>query len=321
MLRTFVSSSITKPLTAQKATSVRAFSTGFVLKQAQTGDKTYEHILTETRGKVGLITLNRPKALNALCGDLFVEVNEALRNYDTNDNVGAVVITGSEKAFAGKCYSVFSWGIKSCIHRFTLLLLRLAGADIKEMKDKAFIETYKNNFLGHWAEMTEIKKPILAAVNGYALGGGCELAMMCDIIYAGEKAVFGQPEIKLGVIPGAGGTQRLVKAVGKSKAMEMILTGSVNLNATEALSLGLVSKVVPAAELVDETIKTAEKIASMGQPSVQMAKEAVNKSFEVPLSAGLRWERILFQALFGTADQKEGMAAFVEKRKANFTNQ
>ncbi|CAO3596790.1 unnamed protein product [Absidia cylindrospora] len=298
MLRTFFSSAITKPLTAQKTaqTGVRAFSTGFVLRQAQTGDKSYSHILTETRGKVGLITLNRPKALNALCGDLFVEVNEALRNYDTNDNIGAVVITGSEKAFA-------------------------AGADIKEMKDKAFIETYKNNFLGHWAEMTEIKKPILAAVNGYALGGGCELAMMCDIIYAGEKAVFGQPEIKLGVIPGAGGTQRLVKAVGKSKAMEMILTGSVNLNATEALSLGLVSKVIPAAELVDETVKTAEKIASMGQPSVQMAKEAVNKSFEVPLSAGLRWERILFQALFGTADQKEGMAAFVEKRKANFTNQ
>ncbi|KAI8341285.1 ClpP/crotonase-like domain-containing protein [Chlamydoabsidia padenii] len=298
MLRTFFSSAITKPLTAQKAahTGARAFSTGFVLRQAQTVDKSYNHILTETRGKVGLITLNRPKALNALCGELFVEVNEALRNYDANDNIGAVVITGSEKAFA-------------------------AGADIKEMKDKVFIETYKNNFLGHWAEMTEIKKPILAAVNGYALGGGCELAMMCDIIYAGENAVFGQPEIKLGVIPGAGGSQRLVKAVGKSKAMEMILTGSINLNATEALSLGLVSKVVPPAELVDETLKTAEKIASMGQASVQMAKEAVNKSFEVPLSAGLRWERILFQSLFGTADQKEGMAAFVEKRKANFTNQ
>ncbi|CAO3609797.1 unnamed protein product [Cunninghamella echinulata] len=297
MLRTFVSSAITKPLSAKKATytGARAFSTGFVLRQAQATDKSYDHIITETRGKVGLITLNRPKALNALCGDLFVEVNEALNKYDNDDNIGAVVITGSEKAFA-------------------------AGADIKEMKDNAFIKTYKDDFLGHWAKMTEIKKPILAAVNGYALGGGCELAMMCDIIYAGEKAVFGQPEIKLGVIPGAGGTQRLVKAVGKSKAMEMVLTGSVNLNANEALSLGLVSRVVPADQLVDETVKTAEIIASKGQPSVQMAKEAINKSFEVPLSAGLRWERILFQALFGTADQKEGMAAFVEKRKANFTN-
>ncbi|CAO3590525.1 unnamed protein product [Absidia cylindrospora] len=298
MLRTLVSSAITKPLTAPKAVhmGVRAFSTGFVLKQAQPGDKSYSYILTETRDKVGLITLHRPKAVNALCGDLFVEVNEALRNYDASDNIGAIVITGSEKAFA-------------------------AGADIKEMKDRTFIETYKNNFLGHWTEIIDIKKPILAAVNGYALGGGCEFAMMCDIIYAGDKAVFGQPEIMLGITPGGGGSQRLVKAVGKSKAMEMILTGSVNLNATEALSMGLVSKIVPAAELVDETVKTAEKIASMSQPSVQMAKEAVNKSFEVPLSAGLRWERILFQSLFGTADQKEGMAAFFEKRKANFTNQ
>ncbi|CAO3630839.1 unnamed protein product [Mucor fragilis] len=297
MLR-FISPSIIRPLSATKATSIRAFSTAFVSRQAVAGtadEKSYTHIIAETKGKVGLITLNRPKALNALCSDLFTEVNEALRSYDKNENIGAVVITGSKKAFA-------------------------AGADIKEMKDNTFVDTYTQNFLGHWAEMTEIKKPIIAAVNGYALGGGCELAMMCDIIYAGEKAVFGQPEIKLGIIPGAGGTQRLVKAVGKSKAMEMILAGNINLNATEALSLGLVSKIVPADDLVEEALKTAGTIAEMSQPSVQMAKELINKSFEIPLSAGLRWERVLFQTLFGTADQKEGMNAFAEKRAASFTN-
>ncbi|KAL0093797.1 ClpP/crotonase-like domain-containing protein [Phycomyces blakesleeanus] len=296
MLRTLVGSAILKPLSTQTAS--RTFSTGLALKQAASTEspKQYDNILVETKGKVGLITLNRPKALNALSSQLFVEINEALRSFDADKDIGAMVITGSEKAFA-------------------------AGADIKEMKDNTFIDNYKKNFLGHWAEMTEIKKPIIAAVNGYALGGGCELAMMCDIIYAGEKAIFGQPEIKLGVIPGAGGTQRLVKAVGKSKAMEIILTGSVNLNATEALQYGLVSKVVPADQLVDEAVKTASKIASMGQPSVQMAKEAINKSFDVSLDAGLRWERIFFQALFGTADQKEGMAAFTEKRKPTFTNE
>ncbi|CEG78357.1 Putative Enoyl-CoA hydratase [Rhizopus microsporus] len=195
-----------------------------------------------------------------------------------------------------------------------------AGADIKEMKDFKYVDTYKKNFLGHWAHMVDISKPIIAAVNGYALGGGCELAMMCDIIYAGEKAVFGQPEIKLGIIPGAGGTQRLVKAVGKSKAMEMVLTGSFNLNAQEALQSGLVSKVLPAENLVDEAVKTGNAIASMSQPSVRMAKELINKSFEVSLSSGLRWERILFQSLFGTADQIEGMGAFAEKRAAKFTH-
>ncbi|KAI8360770.1 ClpP/crotonase-like domain-containing protein [Blakeslea trispora] len=297
MLRRFISPSVLRPLSANKHVAVRSFSSAFVTRQASSNvdEKSYTHILTETKGKVGLITLNRPKALNALCSDLFTEINDALRYYDNNDNIGAVVITGSKKAFA-------------------------AGADIKEMKDNSFVDTYKQNFLGHWAEMTDIKKPIIAAVNGYALGGGCELAMMCDIIYAGENAVFGQPEIKLGVIPGAGGTQRLVKAVGKSKAMEMILAGNVNLNAQEALNLGLVSKVVPSDNLVDEAVKTATTIASMSQVSVQMAKEAINKSFEVPLSAGLRWERIFFQALFGTADQKEGMNAFAEKRAATFTN-
>ncbi|KAI9319294.1 ClpP/crotonase-like domain-containing protein [Dichotomocladium elegans] len=278
---------LAKPLTAAPFTA-RAFSTATALK--------YEHILTETRGNVGLVTLNRPKALNALCNDLFTELNDAMFKFDADPKIGAMVLTGSEKAFA-------------------------AGADIKEMKDNTFVDTYKTDFLGHWAKLAELKKPTIAAVNGYALGGGCELAMSCDIIYAGEKAVFGQPEIKLGIIPGAGGTQRLVKAVGKSKAMEMVLTGSVNLNANEALQAGLVSQVYPADTLVDEAVKTASKIASMSQASVQMAKEAINKSFEVPLSAGLRWERVLFQALFGTADQKEGMSAFAEKRKATFTNQ
>ncbi|KAI9258114.1 ClpP/crotonase-like domain-containing protein [Phascolomyces articulosus] len=291
MFRNLISPSITKPLSAQK--SVRSFSSASVLRQAAATN--YQHILTETRGKVGLVTLNRPKALNALCNDLFVEVNEAMKNFDEDDNIGAIVLTGSEKAFA-------------------------AGADIKEMKDNTFVDTYKKDFLGHWAKISDVKKPIIAAVNGYALGGGCELAMSCDIIYAGEKAVFGQPEINLGVIPGAGGTQRLVKAVGKSRAMEMVLSGGANLTADEAQSLGLVSKVVPADQLIDEAIKTAGKIASKSQASVQMGKELINKSFEVPLSAGLRWERAYFQALFGTADQKEGMNAFAEKRKPTFTN-
>ncbi|KAI7853004.1 ClpP/crotonase-like domain-containing protein [Circinella umbellata] len=292
MFKNFISTSITKPLSAQK--SVRSFSTGSVLRQAAAAS-TYQHILTETRGKVALVTLNRPKALNALCNDLFTEINDAMKNFDDDENIGAIVLTGSEKAFA-------------------------AGADIKEMKDNNFVDTYKKDFLGHWAKISDVKKPIIAAVNGYALGGGCELAMSCDIIYAGEKAVFGQPEINLGIIPGAGGTQRLVRAVGKSRAMEMVLGGGANLTATEAQSLGLVSKVVPADQLIDEAVKTAGKIASKSQASVQMGKELINKSFEVPLSAGLRWERAYFQALFGTADQKEGMGAFAEKRKPNFTN-
>ncbi|KAG0222721.1 putative enoyl-CoA hydratase, mitochondrial [Actinomortierella wolfii] len=254
-----------------------------------------EYLLTETRGRVAVVTLNRPKALNALCNGLFVELNQVLEEIDNNDEIGAIVLTGSERAFA-------------------------AGADIKEMKDSNFIDNYKNNFLGHWTKITTIRKPIIAAVNGFALGGGCELAMMCDIIYAGEKAVFGQPEIKLGTIPGAGGTQRLVKAVGKSKAMEMCLTGSWNLTADEAERSGLVSKVFPADQVVDEAIKTAEKIASLSQPVVQMCKDAINQSFEVPLSAGLTFERRLFHATFATKDQKEGMSAFAEKRKAVFTH-
>ncbi|KAI9298565.1 ClpP/crotonase [Neoconidiobolus thromboides FSU 785] len=255
--------------------------------------KQYTHITTEIRGRVALITLNRPKALNALCSPLMEELNEALVNYDNDNNIGAIVLTGSEKAFA-------------------------AGADIKEMRDTNFIDNYRSNFLGDWVKITTIRKPVLAAVNGYALGGGCELAMMCDIIYAGEKAQFGQPEIKLGTIPGAGGTQRLVKAVGKSKAMEMVLGGSWNMTAIQAEQSGLVSKVFPADKLVDETIKTASKIAEFSLPMVQMAKEAVNQSFELSLSSGLHFERRLFQSTFGTEDQREGMGAFVEKRQASF---
>ncbi|KAJ2783705.1 putative enoyl-CoA hydratase, mitochondrial [Coemansia javaensis] len=262
-----------------------------------TGAPAYGMIKTETQGRVAVITLNRPKALNALCSELFHEINDALARFDGDDAIGAVVLTGSERAFA-------------------------AGADIKEMKDTQFIDNYKANFLGHWtAQISQMRKPIIAAVNGYALGGGCELAMMCDIIYAGEKAVFGQPEITLGVIPGAGGTQRLTHAVGKSKAMEMILTGTVNLTAAEALSSGLVSAVFPPDKLVDEAIKTAAKIAAKGAVSVQMAKEAINQAFELSLSSGLHFERRLFQSGFATKDQKEGMAAFAEKRKPNFTNE
>ncbi|KAJ2800385.1 putative enoyl-CoA hydratase, mitochondrial [Coemansia guatemalensis] len=260
------------------------------------GSPSYGMIKTETQGRVAVITLNRPKALNALCSELFHEINDALARFDGDEGIGAVVLTGSERAFA-------------------------AGADIKEMKDTEFIDNYKNNFLGHWVEQIgQMRKPIIAAVNGYALGGGCELAMMCDIIYAGEKAVFGQPEINLGTIPGAGGTQRLTRAVGKSKAMEMILTGTVNLNASEAQAYGLVSAVFPPEKLVEETIKTAAKIASKGAVSVQMAKEAVNQAYELNLSSGLHFERRLFQATFGTKDQKEGMAAFSEKRKPNFVH-
>ncbi|KAF9147183.1 putative enoyl-CoA hydratase, mitochondrial [Linnemannia schmuckeri] len=254
-----------------------------------------EYLLTETRGRVALVTLHRPKALNALCNGLFVELNQVLKDFDNNKDIGSIVITGSERAFA-------------------------AGADIKEMKDRQFIENYVEDFLGHWTQITKIRKPIIAAVNGFALGGGCELAMMCDIIYAGDKAVFGQPEIKLGTIPGAGGTQRLVKAVGKSKAMEMCLTGSVNLTAQEAEAAGLVSKVYPAEQVLDEAIKTASKIANLSTPVVQMVKDAINQSFEMPLQAGLTFERRLFHSTFASNDQKEGMGAFAEKRKPNFTN-
>lgn len=258
----------------------------------------YEYIVVEKRGgnnNVGFIQLNRPKALNALCDGLMKEVGHALDNFEADTSVGAIIITGSEKAFA-------------------------AGADIKEMQNRTFQECFSGNFLAHWNRVSTVKKPVIAAVNGFALGGGCELAMMCDIIYAGEKAQFGQPEILLGTIPGSGGTQRLTRAVGKSLAMEMVLTGD-RIGAQEAKQSGLVSKVFPVDQLVSEAVKTAEKIASNSKLVSAMAKEAVNSAFELTLAEGCHLEKRLFHATFATDDRKEGMTAFVEKRKANFQDQ
>ncbi|MFT8243042.1 enoyl-CoA hydratase [Roseomonas sp. BN140053] len=250
-------------------------------------------ILAERRGAVGLITLNRPQALNALCDQLMTELGEALRGFDADPAVGAIVLTGSERAFA-------------------------AGADIKEMKDRRFPGTYLDDFIGaRWETVLEIRKPVIAAVAGFALGGGCELAMMCDLILAADTAKFGQPEITLGILPGAGGTQRLTRAVGKAKAMDLVLTGRM-MDAAEAERSGLVARVVPAAELLPEAIAAAEKIASFSTPAVAMAKEAVNVAFETTLREGVRLERRLFLSLFGTEDQQEGMAAFAEKRKPGF---
>jgi len=254
----------------------------------------YQNIIVETRGPVGLITFNRPKALNALNNDLISELAQALDAFEADDSVGAIVLTGSEKAFA-------------------------AGADIKEMKDKTFVEAFLGNFISKWERLSTCRKPTIAAVAGYALGGGCEMALMCDFILAADNAKFGQPEITLGVIPGAGGTQRLTRLVGKSKAMEMCLTGRM-MDAAEAERSGLASRVVPVAELVEEAVKTATAIAKMSRVSVLMAKEAVNRAYETTLAEGIRFERRLFHALFATADQKEGMAAFSEKRQPNFTN-
>ncbi|XP_012937340.1 enoyl-CoA hydratase, mitochondrial [Aplysia californica] len=256
----------------------------------------YENIKVEKRGEkqnVLLIQLNRPKALNALCDALISDVSAALDIAEADKDIGAIVITGSDRAFA-------------------------AGADIKDMQQfDSFAEVFNSNFLESWDRVARSKKPVLAAVNGFALGGGCELAMMCDIIYAGEKAQFGQPEIALGTIPGAGGTQRLTRAVGKSKAMEMVLTGN-RISAAEAEKAGLVSKVVPVDQLVDETVKTAEKIASYSKTIVAMCKEAVNAGFNMPLNEGLSLEKRYFHATFSTNDRKEGMTAFVEKRAADF---
>ena len=255
----------------------------------------YEHILVETRGPVGLITLNRPKALNALCAPLIQELGKALDDFEADDEVGAIVLTGSEKAFA-------------------------AGADIKEMSGKGYMDVYLHDFITQgWERVTTCRKPVVAAVAGYALGGGCEMAMMCDFILAAETAKFGQPEITIGTIPGAGGTQRLTRYVGKSKAMEMCLTGRI-MDAEEAERAGLVSRIVPAADLIDDAVKTAEKIAELSRPIVFMAKESVNKAYETTLTEGVRFERRLFHSTFATDDQKEGMAAFVEKRQPKFKN-
>lgn len=258
----------------------------------------YEFIKSDTVGEkknVGLITLNRPKALNALCDKLMIEVIDAMQKFDKDDNVGAVVITGSEKAFA-------------------------AGADIKEMVNNTYPKNIKEGFLNYWDNVAKTQKPVIAAVNGYALGGGCELAMMCDIIYAGNKARFGQPEISIGTIPGAGGTQRLTRAIGKSKAMELVLTGN-QITAEEAEKSGLVSKIFPSEQLVAEAIKLGEKIASHSQVTVAIAKESVNTAYETTLKQGLVFERRLFHSTFATDDQKEGMTAFIEKRPPKFTNQ
>lgn len=254
----------------------------------------YENIIVETKGRVGVITLNRPNALNALNLALKAELSDAIDAFEADDKVGCMLITGSDKAFA-------------------------AGADIKEMADKSFIEAFLGNFAGTWDRASKAKKPLVAAVAGFALGGGCELAMQCDIIIAADTAKFGQPEIKLGIIPGIGGTQRMTRAIGKAKATEMILTGRM-MDAAEAESCGLVARVVPADKLQDEAMKVANTIATMSLPSVLAAKEAIARAFEGPLAEGVMFERRIFHALFATADQKEGMKAFIEKRKPNWSN-
>ena len=252
----------------------------------------YENIIVETKGRVGVIRLNRPNALNALNRALIAELTLAIDAFEADSNTGCMLITGSEKAFA-------------------------AGADIKEMADKSFIEAYGGNFAADWDRVARARKPVVAAVAGFALGGGCELAMQCDIVIAADSAKFGQPEIKLGVIPGIGGTQRLTRALGKAKAMDLVLTGRM-MDAAEAERSGLVARVVPAASLMDEAMKLAETIAALSLPSVMAGKEAVNAAQESSLAEGLRFERRIFHSLFATEDQKEGMKAFVEKRKPDW---
>jgi enoyl-CoA hydratase len=255
----------------------------------------YEMITVESSGPTTLIRLNRPAALNALCDQLMTELGQALRAADADPAVFSIVITGSEKAFA-------------------------AGADIKEMKDRTYPAVYESDFIAaNWEVVPTIRKPVIAAVAGFALGGGCELAMMCDMIIAADTAKFGQPEINLGIIPGAGGTQRLTRAVGKAKAMDLCLTGRM-MDAAEAERCGLVARVVPADQLIAEALKVGEKLASLSRPSVAMCKEAVNRAFETTLAEGIRFERRIFHGLFATADQKEGMAAFAEKRRATFSH-
>ena len=255
----------------------------------------YENIIVKKKGKVGLITLNRPDALNALNTELNIELGQALDKFEANDQIGCIVLTGSEKAFA-------------------------AGADVKEMQPKTYMEAYKEDFIHEWERVTTCRVPVIAAVSGYALGGGCELAMMCDFIIAADTAIFGQPEINLGILPGAGGTQRLTRLVGKSKAMEMCLTGRF-MDAEEAERSGLVSRIVPADKLLDEALKTAEKIAAFSRPAVFMVKESVERAYETTLAEGIRFERRLFHSTFATADQKEGMQAFIDKRSAAFKDE
>jgi enoyl-CoA hydratase len=253
----------------------------------------YTCIVVEKKGRVGLITLNRPKAMNALNPALIGELAQALDAFEADDEVGAMVLAGGDKAFA-------------------------AGADIQDMREKTFVEAYLEDFITRdWERLTTCRKPVIAAVAGYALGGGCEVAMMCDFILAADNAKFGQPEITLGTMPGAGGSQRLTRLVGKSKAMEMCLTGRM-MDAQEAERAGLVSRVVPLADLIDEAMKAAKTIAKMSRPATFMVKEAVNRAYETTLAEGIRFERRLFHATFATADQKEGMAAFTEKRQPKF---
>ena len=254
----------------------------------------YETIIVETRGHVGLIRLNRPQALNALNSALIRELSQAVDAFEVDDGIRCMLITGSEKAFA-------------------------AGADIKEMVDKTFNEAFLGNFMASWHRVAHARKPTIAAVAGFALGGGCELAMQCDLIIAADNAKFGQPEIKLGVIPGIGGTQRLTRAVGKTKAMDLILTGRM-MDANEAERAGLVARIVPAQNLVEEALKVAATIAAMSLPSVLAAKEAVNCALETSLAEGTRFERRIFHSLFATLDQKEGMHAFIDKRPPKFQN-
>jgi len=254
----------------------------------------YETISVDTREKVAVITLDRPDVLNALNSELIGELNDALDTYEADEKIGCIVITGNEKAFA-------------------------AGADIKEMQSQSYMDVYKSDFIGSWERVTRVRQPVIAAVAGYALGGGCELAMMCDFIIAAETARFGQPEINLGVMPGSGGTQRLTRFVGKSKAMEMCLTGRM-MDADEAERSGLVSRVVPAEDLIDEAVACAQKIAGMSLPATMMTKEAVNRAYETTLAEGVRFERRLFHSMFAMEDQTEGMSAFVEKRSPQFKN-
>ncbi|WP_306257091.1 enoyl-CoA hydratase [Pararhizobium sp. IMCC21322] len=249
-------------------------------------------VLVDIQDRIAILTLNRPEALNALNTDLLAQLNAHAEELSRNPDIGCLIITGSEKAFA-------------------------AGADVKEMADKSQIDMLMSDFFGRYNSLSGTRLPVIAAVNGFSLGGGCELAMMCDMIFAADTAKFGQPEIKLGIMPGMGGTQRMAHAVGKAKAMDMILTGRM-MDAEEAERCGLVARIIPAADLMSETIKAAKTIASYSRPSVVTAKEAVNRAFETTLTEGLHYEQRVFYALFATEDQKEGMAAFAEKRKPNF---